>query len=183
MVSPSWPASRYRSTAGNWSQTVSSGTPGRRLISTYPHRIDPGLSTATGFRPGRQRQAGSCERGYSYAAGRAGSQRYRHASARPDAADPSALCAAPVAGGACRRRTARPGGRRGCCHGRWAPLPIREQAPVVPGRGYRVSISVSKRPSSCKNLVGATGFEPVTLACKANRGQDSVPAPGVSSSS
>jgi hypothetical protein len=43
------------------------------------------------------------------------------------------------AGGACRRRTARPGGGRGCCHGPWPPFPVREHAPVVPGCGYRVS--------------------------------------------
>ena len=51
-----------------------------------------------------------------------GSPRCRHASARPDAADPSALRAAPVSAvpavGAARRS-----GRRGCCHARWAPFP------------------------------------------------------------
>ena len=31
---------------------------------------------------------------------------------------------------------------------------------MVPGCGYRPPISVSKGPSSCKNLVGAVGFEP-----------------------
>jgi hypothetical protein len=35
--------------------------------------------------------------------------------------------------------TARPRGRRGCCHGPWAPFPVREHAPVVPGCGYRIS--------------------------------------------
>jgi len=68
MVSPS----RSRSAADSWSHTVSSRTPGRQLISTCPHRIDPGLSTATEFRLDRQRQAGSCERVYSHAARRAG---------------------------------------------------------------------------------------------------------------
>ena len=43
------------------------------------------------------------------------------------------------AGGARRRRTARPGGRRGCGHGPWAPFPVREHAPVVPGCGYLAS--------------------------------------------
>ena len=53
-------------------------------------------------------------------------------------ADPSALRAAsvpvvPAVG------VARADGRRGCCHAPWAPFPVREHAPVVPGCGYRVS--------------------------------------------
>lgn len=62
MVLPSWPVPVC---ADSWSRTVSNGTLGRQLISTCPHGIDAGLSTATGFRLGRQWQAGSCERGYS----------------------------------------------------------------------------------------------------------------------
>jgi hypothetical protein len=43
------------------------------------------------------------------------------------------------AGGACRQRTARPRGRRGCGHCPGHPSPVREHAPVVPGCGYRAS--------------------------------------------
>ena len=59
--------------------------------------------------PGFPRQRGRGARQPSH------SPRCRRASARPDAANPSALPAAFSAGGACRRRTARPGGRRGRC--------------------------------------------------------------------
>src|SRR5262249_13779445 len=39
-----------RSAADGWSRTVSSGMPGRRLIGTYRHRINPGAAETTGFR-------------------------------------------------------------------------------------------------------------------------------------
>ena len=48
------------------------------------------------------------------------------------------------------------------------PSPVREHAPVVPGWGYPdIQLVFQKRLSNCKDLVDATGFEPVTLACKA----------------
>jgi hypothetical protein len=53
MVPPRWQASWSRSPADSRSHEAPSATPGRWLISTWPHRIDLGLSTATGFRLGR----------------------------------------------------------------------------------------------------------------------------------
>ena len=68
-----------------------------------------------------------------------GSPRCRHASARPGAADPSALRAAPVpvvpAVGA--RRALVVEGDAAMAPGQ--PSPVREHAPVVPGCGYRAS--------------------------------------------
>jgi hypothetical protein len=77
-----------------------------------------------------------------------------------DAADPSALRAAPVPMAPARPRTARPRGRGDAAMAAGYPFPSgsmhRWFPPVVTGS----PISVSKRPSSCKNLVGAGGFEP-----------------------
>ena len=48
------------------------------------------------------------------------------------------------AGGACRRHTSRPRGRRDAPMAAGHPSPVREHAPVVPGRGYRLPIAFQK---------------------------------------
>ncbi len=96
---------------------------------------------------------------------RSGSQRCRHASTTPDAADPSA-CVPPQ----CRR----------CLPLRGTPVVEGDAAMAAahppqadsmhwwfPAMVPESPISVPKRPSSCTNLVGAGGFEPPLLACKA----------------
>jgi len=66
-----------------------------------------------------------------------------------------------------------PGGRRGCCHAPWAPFPSGSMHRWFPAVVAGPPISVSKRPLSCKNLVGAVGFEPTKpLACKAKQGRE-----------
>jgi len=78
----------------------------------------------------------------------------------PDAADPSALRAAPVpvvpAVGA--RRALVVEGDAAMAPGH--PSPSGSMHRWFPALITGPPISVSKRPSSCKNLVGAAGFEP-----------------------
>ena len=95
-----------------------------------------------------------------------GSQQCRRAPPRPGAADPSAPCSS-SAGGCLppARRTLVVGGMRP-----WSPGTLPSSGSMdrwFPAVGTNPPISVSKRPSSCRNLVGAAGFEPVPLACKA----------------
>jgi hypothetical protein len=141
-----------RSTRGGTSTSSCLLPPGPRAAPRPTDDCRPGRRPPPSYSPGPPRGA---RQPY-------GLQRCRRASGRPGSADPSAPRAAPVpavpAVGA--RRALWPKGMLpwplgalppcGSMH-RWFPA-------VVTGP----PISVSKRPSGCKSLVGATGFEPVT---------------------
>jgi hypothetical protein len=132
-----WSACHARSA----STAICASCSARRDLGVFS--VSPGpdpRSTATkeGRRPGRHPAPSRSPGPPRGARPPSGLPRCRRASARPDAANPSTLRAAPVplvpAVGA-----ARSGGRSGCCKGRRPPSPVREHAPVVPGCGSWVS--------------------------------------------
>jgi hypothetical protein len=94
-----------------------------------------------------------------------GSPRCRHASARPDDADPGRFSS----GGACHRRAARPGGRRGMLPCPWAPFPRHGgctggSRPWLPG----LRLEFQKGSLAAKLWWAQVGSNHRPLACKAS---------------